>query len=325
MVDPGDGPWHSARVSALASSLVMAALGASPQVVTLPFRTVGGVAPERAVAVADRVAQLLRAEGVALSATASEATATLLAGGADPTKCRGDASCAARLGAKLGANLVVGVGVGEFQGSVAVHLEVVEVPFAERSQMEDQVLPADLEDPQWARAVAPFARKLHEHIAAMPPLPPAPQQQPPPPPPAPFAAPSPATRDWVIALQADGEIGALGGVVTVRAGRRLLPELTVSAGALLTGASFAGASVQARAVPVAGDFLVHPVLALEVPVLWIRSSPTVGVRPSLGVEVTPLPWLSLAASASYLRLVGVDPAAVAPGYWLGGAEVGLRL
>jgi hypothetical protein len=114
-------------------------------------------------------------------------------------------------------------------------------------------------------------------------------------------------------------------MVTVRAGRRLLPAITVSVGALLTGASFAGAAVQARAVPFASDLMVHPVLALEVPVMLIRSSAAVGVRPSVGVEVTPLPWLSLGASASYLRLLGVDPAAVTPGYWLGGAEVGFRL
>ncbi|HEY8207370.1 MAG TPA: hypothetical protein VIG99_07815 [Myxococcaceae bacterium] len=311
-------------MGALALSLVVAAMGSSPVVVALPFRTVGGVAPERAVAVADRVAQLLQAEGVPLSATASEVTGKLLAEGADPTKCRGEASCAARMGAKLGANLVVGVGVGEFQGSVAVHLEVVEVPFAERSQIEDQVLPSDLKDPQWTRAVAPFAGKLREHIAAMPPPPM--QQQPTPQPmqPSPVAT-EPSSRDWVIALQADSEIGSLGGMVTVRAGRRFLPELTVSAGALLTGARLAGATVQARAVPFVGDLAVRPVLALEVPVMLIRSSPTVGVRPSLGVEVTPLPWLSLGANASYLRLVGVDPAEVTPGYWLGGAEVGFRL
>src|SRR5262249_28534915 len=158
-------------------------------------------------------------------------------------------------------------------------------PFGERSQIADQVLPENLDDPLWARTMAPYARKLLEHIAAMPPpAPPPPPSQPQPPPPQPSAAPSPGSSDWVIALQADSEVGALGGMLTVRAGRRLLPALTVSAGALLTGATFAGASVQARAVPFASDFAVHPVVALEVPVMLIRSSAAVGVRPSLGVE-----------------------------------------
>lgn len=316
MVDPPASPWHSGPVSALAVSLIVAAMGSSPEVVVLPVRT-AAVAPERAIAIADRVALVLRAEGVSLAATPSEAAGKLRAEGVDPTECRGEASCAARLGSKLGASLVVGVGVGELEGNVAVHLEVVEVPFAERSQVEDLLLPSDLKDPLWARTLAPFARKLRERAAAMP-------QPPPPPPPPPPAAPAPSPRDWVIALQMDSELDALGGMITVRVGRRLLPELTVSGGALVTGAGVAGATVQARAIPFAGDLMVHPVFALEVPVL-IRSSPTVGVRPSLGVEVIPLPWLSLAASASYLGLFGVAPEEIKAVYWLGGAEVGLRL
>ena len=313
MVDPAGGPWHSGRVGTFALSLILAAMGSSPVVVALPLRATA-VAPERAVAVADRVAQILQAEGIVFSFMPSEAAGKLGAEGADPIKCRGEASCAARLGAKLGANLVVGVGVGEFQDSVAVHLEVVEIPFAERSQLEDQVLPSNLEDPLWARALAPFARQLRERIAALPPTTPPVS-----------SGPGSGAGDWVVALQADSELGALGGMLTVRAGRRILPALTVSAGAVLTGAWLAGATVQARAVPIAGDLMVHPVLALDVPVLLIRSSPTFGVRPSVGVEMTPLPWLSLAASASYLRLLGVDPADVTPGYWLAGAEVGFRL
>ncbi|HVE83589.1 MAG TPA: hypothetical protein VND93_12100, partial [Myxococcales bacterium] len=226
-----------------ALSLMVAVMGSSPEVVALPIRT-AAVAPERAVAVADRVAQVLRAEGVILSSTPAEATRKLLGEGADPLKCRGEASCAARLGAKLGANLVVAVGVSEFEGSVAVNLEVVEIPFAERSQVEVQVLPSNLEDPLWARALAPFARKLRERLAAMPVPPPQGPRGPP-------SSPVQSSRDWVIALQADSELGALGGMVTLRAGRRLLPALTVSAGALVTGARVAGGTVQARAIPFA--------------------------------------------------------------------------
>jgi hypothetical protein len=316
-VDPPEGPWHSGRVGTLALSLTLVAVGSSPEVVVLPIR-IAAVAPERAIAVADRVAEALRAEGIALSITPSEAVGNLRAQGADPIECRGEASCAARLGARLEARLAVGVGVGEFEGSVAVHLDVVEVPFAERSQSEDQVLPSDLTDPLWARALAPFARKLRERAAALGPRPP-----PTAPPTAPPAAPATSTGDWVVALQADSQLDAPGGMITVRAGRRLLPTLTVSGGALVTGGGVAGVAVQARSVPFLGDRMVHPVFALEVPLL-IRSSPTVGVRPSLGVEVTPLPWLSLAASASYLQLVG-SAAEIRLGYWLGGAEVGLRL
>jgi len=308
-------------VGTLALSLMVAAVGASPAVVVLPIRTTA-VAPERALAVAGVVAQALQAEGIALAATPSEAAGKLRAQGADPLECRGEASCAARLGAKLGASLVAGVGVSEFEGSVAVHVEVVEVLYAGRALVEDQVLPSDLKDPLWPRALAPFARKLRERMAA------AAAATPPPPPPTPTAPPAAAVADagsWVISLQADAELDAFfGGMITVRAGRRFLPALTVSAGAVVTGARVAGVAVQARAVPFAGDRLVHPVVALEVPVL-LRSSPAAGVRPSLGVEVTPLPWLSLAASASYLQLVGAPAAEVKTGYWLAGAEVGFRL
>lgn len=303
-------------VGTFALSLMIAAMGSS-EVVVLPVRTTA-VSPERATAVADRVAQVLQAEGVTLAAAPSEAVGKLRALGADPIECRGEGSCAARLAAKLGADLVVGVGVGEFEGSVAVHIEVAAVLFAERAMVEDQVLPSDLKDPLWARALAPFARKLRARAAAVA------AAKPPPPPPAPPAAPATARGDWVISLQADAELGALGGMVTVRAGRRLIPGLTVSAGALVTGAKVAGIAAQARAVPFAGDLLLHPIVALEVPLL-IRSSPAVGVRPSAGVEVTPLPWLSLAASASYLQLIGAPAAEVRTSYWLAGAEVGFRL
>jgi len=306
-----------APVGTLALWLVVATMGSSPLVVALPVRTTA-VAPERAVAIADRVAQTLQAEGVALAATPSEAVEKLRAQGADPIECRGEASCAARLAAKLEADLVVAVGVSEFEGSVAVHLEVAAVLFAERAMVEDQVLPSDLKDPLWGRALAPFARKLRERVAVTK------SQRPPAPPPPPPAASAPALGSWVIALQADTELDALGGMVMVRAGRRLLPALTVSAGALVTGAGVAGVAVQARSVPFAGELLVHPVLALEVPLL-IRSSPAAGVRPSVGVEITPLPWLSVAASASYLQLIGASAAEVKTGYWLGGAEVGVRL
>src|SRR4029078_13168751 len=118
-------------------------MGTPPQVVVLPVRTTA-VVPERAVAVADRVAQVLQAEGVALAATPSEAVEKLRAQGTDPLDCRGEGSCAARLAAKLEADLVVGVSVSEFEGSVAVHLEVTAVLFAERAMVEDQVLPSDL-------------------------------------------------------------------------------------------------------------------------------------------------------------------------------------
>lgn len=303
-------------VVTFALSLMVAAMGSS-EVVVLPVRTTA-VSTERAVAVADRVAQVLQAEGVGLAAPPSEAVGKLRALGADPIECRGEGSCAARLAAKLGADLVVGVGVSEFEGSVAVHIEVVAVLFAERAMVEDQVLPSDLKDPLWARALAPFARKLRARAAAVA------AAKPPPAPPPPPAAPAASQGDWVISLQADAELGALGGMVTVRAGRRLIPALTVSAGALVTGAKVAGVAAQARAVPFAGDLLVHPIVSLEVPLL-IRSSPAVGVRPGVGVEVNPLPWLSLAASASYLQLIGAPAAEVRTGYWLAGAEVGFRL
>jgi len=330
MVNPPAGRvWHSGRVGSLGLSLMAVVLGSSPDVVVLPVQTTA-VAASRATAIADRVAQALRAEGVGLTAMPFDAVARLRAQGAgEPSECRGDPACVARLGAKLGARTVVGVGVGEFEGSVAVHLEVVAVPSAERSLAEDQLLPSNLKDPAWARALAPFAQSVLAR--APPPAPPASTAAPPvvtarppgPPSPSPPAGAPPATRDWVVSLQTDSELDALGGMVTLRAGRRILPMLTVSGGALVTGALVAGVTAQARATPFAADFVVHPVVALEVPVL-IRAPPAVGLRPSLGVEVTPLPWLSLTASASYLRLLGVAEE-VKPGYWLGGVEVGLRL
>jgi hypothetical protein len=306
-------------VTALALVLAVAALGSSPAVAVLPVRT-AAVTPDRATAIADRVAQILKYVEVDVVLMPSEAAQALRARGAvQPAECRGEAACVARLGGLLGARVVVGVGVGEFEGNVAVHLEALEVPSGKRVLVEDQILPSDLKDSMWARVLAPFGRRLLEHAESKPSeavessesFEPSVETGP--------AGP----RAWLIALQADSELDALGGMITLRVGWQLLPSLTVSAGALLTGATVAGATVQARAVPFAGDFVVHPVIALEVPVL-LRASPAIGVRPSLGVEVLPVPWLSLSANASYLRLVGTAPE-VKPGYWLGGAEVGLRL
>ena len=335
MVNPPAGRvWHSGRVGSLALSLTAVVMGASPDVVVLPVQTTA-VAASRATAIADRVAQAMRAEGVGLTAMPFDAVAKLRAQGAgEPTDCRGDPACVARLGDRLGARTVVAVGAGEFEGSVAVHLEVVAVPSAERFMAEDHLLPSNLRDPAWARTLSPYARSVLALAAAATPPPPASTTAPPvartqpirppsgPRPSRPPGAP-PAARDWVISLQADSELDALGGMVTLRAGRRILPVLTVSGGALVTGGLVAGATVQARATPLAADFIVHPVVALEVPVLF-PASVAFGVRPSLGAEVTPLPWLSLTASASYMRLLGVADD-VKPGYWLAGVEVGLRL
>ncbi|HEY8209296.1 MAG TPA: hypothetical protein VIG99_17530 [Myxococcaceae bacterium] len=305
-------------MSALPLMLVAAGLGVSQQVVVLPVRT-AAVTAARATAVSERVAQILRAGGVTLASTPSEAMATLRSLGAgDPSECRGDSACVAKLGALLGARLVVGIGVGEFEGTVAVHLEVVAAPPDGATLIDDELLPADLKDPLWARARAPFARNLLQRTGtgarsgesrAQP------------------AASSddapPRSGDWMIALQTDTELGAFGGMYTLRAGRRLFPEVTVSAGAIVTAARLAGASVQARAIPFAADFAVHPVVALEIPVLF--SGPVAaGVRPSVGLEVSPFSWLSLGASASYLRLLGTAPE-YKSGYWLAGAEMGLRL
>lgn len=299
--------------------LVAAGLGASPQVVVLPVRT-AAVSVARATAVSERVAQVLHEEGIILTSGPSEAISTLRAKGAgDPSECRSDAACVMRLGAALGARLVVGVGVGEFEGVVAVHLEVFASPPGGAALVDDQLLPSDLRDPLWARALAPFARRLLQRAAEGPsstgpqlPLPGVAGEGRPPRP-----------GDWSIALQTDAELGQVGGMYTLRAGRRLVPEITVSAGAIVTAARLAGASVQARAIPFAADFAVRPVVALEALVLF-GGAVAPGVRPSVGFEVSPVPWLSLGASASYLRLLGV-PAEYKSGFWLAGAELGLRL
>ncbi|MBS2026755.1 MAG: hypothetical protein JST54_02525 [Deltaproteobacteria bacterium] len=97
---------------------------------------------------------------------------------------------------------------------------------------------------------------------------------------------------WRIAVGGTSELTEKGGWGSVAVGRRFSRALTVSALGLYTGAKDAGAGVDVGWVPLFDDAPVHPVVGLEVPVLF-ASSVLVGVAPHVGVAWAPIPILAL--------------------------------
>ena len=120
---------------------------------------------------------------------------------------------------------------------------------------------------------------------------------------------------WVTATQ--GLHGAVSGFF----GYRFDERWTLAAG--FVGAHPLGASLRASVVPLFAGAAVHPVLALEVPVLF--SSPlAIGVAASVGVEWVPNPWLFVGLEVPVQYFIAAPDGASR--FWLFGAlSAGARL
>ncbi|MBI3184363.1 MAG: hypothetical protein HYZ28_19695 [Myxococcales bacterium] len=121
-----------------------------------------GVSPERSAMLAMAISHTLADAGIKVAYNPEEALAKLSAEGhGDPQECRGRDVCLIRLGAALGAYVLVSVDIGEVLPDLALRLRVLATDDGLELDEESLVLPAK-DTAQLASAVRPLAARLKE-------------------------------------------------------------------------------------------------------------------------------------------------------------------
>jgi hypothetical protein len=154
---------------------LVAALSAAPAPEPLVAVVVvqrASVEKDAANGVAEQVAAGLRAAGVPVGMTQSDAAKKLEKLGVESESCEGVKECIVSLGTKLGAQIVVAVHLGGMGNSVAVHLDGLSVRDGKRLAQHDVV--TQRSGLKRVGGLEDFGKRL---LAAMPP----PEEAPPPP------------------------------------------------------------------------------------------------------------------------------------------------
>lgn len=218
----------------LAAALL--AQAADPQVAVVVTQR-SGIAAERADALATKVADVLASGGVAVSGSPKANAAALTAAGAkNPTECQGKRPCISGLGRLLRVWGVVAVELADLDGTLAVHVELVDSDKAERHAELDLVMPAKKADAELPVQVIPLIPRVRSALDAAKAAPPAPQAAPAPAP-APETEPAPAAAVAVAEPEATGSaapmaIAFAGGAVAAAASVAFLVLATQARGEL---------------------------------------------------------------------------------------------
>jgi hypothetical protein len=117
-----------------------------------------------------------------------------------------------------------------------------------------------------------------------------------------------------VALGAATELTAKGGWGSLSAGRRFGDSLAVAAVGHFTASKGGGFGVEAEYVPLFASSWIHPVVGLEVPVLFV-SQVLVGVVPRVAVEAKPTASTAIELGVPFAYFF-VAPAQERPWYLL---------
>ena len=144
----------------LLAALITQAPTTGPQLAVVVTQR-SGISSERADAVAARLAEALAARGVALAGTPKQSAAALAAAGTrSPADCQGKRGCVSGLGRLLRVWGVLGVELADLDGTLAVHLALVDSDGGERRAELDLVMPTKRAEAEIAAQVQPFVPQL---------------------------------------------------------------------------------------------------------------------------------------------------------------------
>ncbi len=251
--------------------------------------------------------------------------------------CSSDTSCLAEVGAALDVAFIITGSISKVGNSLALSINAVNTRKSSATKhYATRIKPATEEAvldllPTIVSQLFPESKRVEKGVEAAPvPLPPpvAAQIEPSAPPPLITTVPiEPQQRvrhfaAWVRGqLSPLGAAGALHGAVMPFVGFRFDERWAVSAG--FVAAQPLGVTVRASAVPFFVESRIHPLVALEVPVLF-ASSLALGIGTSVGAEWVPLDWLSIALEVPVQYFIVAPEAATR--FWVFGAlSVGVRL
>ena len=179
----------------LAAVLTQAPATPAPQLAVVVTQR-SGMGPERAEVIAERIAEVLIARGVDVSGgPKASAQALAAAGTKNPAECQGKRPCVSGLGRLLKVWGVLGVELGDLDGTLAVHLELVDSDKGERHAQLDLVMPTKKAEAEIAAQVMPLVVPVKEVLTAAAPPAAAPKLEP---------ASAPPSAPEAVAAQADG-------------------------------------------------------------------------------------------------------------------------
>jgi hypothetical protein len=138
-----------------------------------------GLTDARAEALAAKVADVLSSKGVEIGRGPKESAQALSNAGMKSTDCQGKRGCISGLGRVLRVWAVLGVDLADLDGTLAVHLELIDSDRGDRLAQLDFVTPSKRAESEIPAQVQPLAPKLKElldiaKVAAAP----APQPEP---------------------------------------------------------------------------------------------------------------------------------------------------
>ncbi len=132
---------------------------------------------------------------------------------------------------------------------------------------------------------------------------------------APAAPPTERADAWQVSLGVSPELTAAGGWASLTFGRTFGDAFAVSAVGHFTFSKYGGVGVEGTYVPLFASSWVHPLVGLEVPVIF-ASSVLVGVEPRVAVEFKPTPATGIEVGIPFTYFF-VAPAQERPWYLLG--------
>jgi TolB-like protein len=248
--------------------------------------------------------------------------------------CAEDTSCLAEVGGALGVDRILSGTLGKLGGSLLVTLQVINMAKGSVENRYQTRIKAAKSEEAFIDALGPAVAALFPKPSPEPPsaaatAPPHAETTPP----AKASEPSPAESVAEPAARSQSEPSfavagrfqmmpdVTGGAGVLLAGFRPSPAWTLSAGFLVAGLN-KGPLLRVSFVPWNAEGTIHPVVAIEAPVL-LSASPIIGAGGSAGVEMTPTRWLAIGIEIPVLFLANAPPGMMRL-YAFGATTVGLR-